>query len=406
MASNKKSFIIPPYGRKETFNLVQDIILSSLYNNPVIVEIGMTRAIGEWQGDGYSTPFFAYLINVMNGNLFSIDISENAKRTCEHILSKYGLLTDRVNLIIEDALSFLRRWSNDVEIPIDLLYLDAWDYREGEAAKISEESHLEAFKIIENSLSERVLILIDDIHDTESFKGKGRLVIPYLLNKGYKILYLGYQCLLSKKEARMERLSKSAIPFLEDLDSQKAFEYFKEAVTFQGRGQIDEAIMLYQKAIEIKPDYDMAYYNLGNIFREKGNSNDAESCYQKTLQINPNHEWAHFNLGIISKEKGQLTKAIDHYRKTLQLNPNIEEAHFNLGIIFQEKGQLDESIACNYNALQLHPYYAEAYLNLGKALEDKDLIDEALICYQKAKKIKPTLFAKILPLNIMLALFC
>ena len=276
-------------------------------------------------------------------------------------------------------------------MPIDLLYLDAWDYSEGEAAKISEESHLDAFKIIENSLSDRALILIDDIHDTESFKGKGSLVIPYLLNKGYKILYLGYQCLLSKKEARVERFSQSAIPCLEGLDSQKAFEYFKEAVTFQGRSQFDEAIMLYQKTTKIKPDYDMAYYNLGNIFREKGNSNDAENCYQKVLQINPTHEWAHFNLGIINKENGQLNKAIDHYHKTLHLNPNIEEAHLNLGIIFQEKGQLDKAIACHYNALQLNPYYAEAYLNLGKAFEDIDLIDEALTCYQKATKIKPTL---------------
>jgi len=198
-SSNSNAFRLPPYGRHQSFDLVKNIIMSDEYKNPVIVEIGMTRAIGNWFGDGYSTPFLAYLVNKKEGQLYSNDVEPEAKSKCEHILKEYGLYTDRVHLIIEDALSFLNRWGKDFGRTIDLLYLDAWDYGEGDAARISEENHLKAFKQIESHLSDKALILIDDIHDTVTFKGKGRLVIPYLRGKGYQTLYLGYQCLFSKK---------------------------------------------------------------------------------------------------------------------------------------------------------------------------------------------------------------
>ncbi len=199
-SSNSTPFRMPPYGRHESFDLVKHIIMSDEYKNPVILEIGMTRTIGNWFGDGYSTPFWAYLVNVKEGELYSDDIDPKAKTNCEYILKEYGLYTDRVHLIIEDALSFLSRWGKDFGKPIDLLYLDAWDYGEGEAAKISEENHLKAFKLIESHLSDKALIIIDDIHDTVTFKGKGRLVIPYLMEKGYRTLYLGYQCIFAKSK--------------------------------------------------------------------------------------------------------------------------------------------------------------------------------------------------------------
>jgi hypothetical protein len=194
------NFTLPPYGRKESFNLVRDIIISDNYATPTIIEIGMTRTVGNWIGDGYSTPFFGYLVNVCEGELYSIDIDPSAKITCESILRQYGLYTDRVHLITEDGIFFLEQWSGDIKKPVDLLYLDGCDYGEGPLAKLSEDFHLKAFKAIEDDLSQRALVLIDDVYDTVTFKGKGRLVIPYLFEHGYKPLHLGYQCLFSRKE--------------------------------------------------------------------------------------------------------------------------------------------------------------------------------------------------------------
>ena len=62
------------------------------------------------------------------------------------------------------------------------------------------------------------------------------------------------------------------------------------------------------------------------MFREKGQLDDAMSCYQKALELNPYHASSHYNLGNILQEKGQLDDAISCYQKTLQLKPDFAEA--------------------------------------------------------------------------------
>ena len=58
---------------------------------------------------------------------------------------------------------------------------------------------------------------------------------------------------------------------------------FKDHIVFsnygailKGLGKLKEAEFSYRKAIEIKPDYAEAHYNLGNILRDLGNLQDTE----------------------------------------------------------------------------------------------------------------------------------
>ncbi len=128
---------------------------------------------------------------------------------------------------------FLERWRNAVAKDIDVLSLDVWDYTEGPQAVISEEAHLKAFQTVENALSPKALVLIDDVYDTVTFKGKGRLVIPYLLQKGYKPLHLGYQCLFAKDtEYTKEYIAacSSSSGIREDLVNELAQQAYDESV--------------------------------------------------------------------------------------------------------------------------------------------------------------------------------
>ena len=71
------------------------------------------------------------------------------------------------------------------------------------------------------------------------------------------------------------------------------------------KGKVDEAITHYQKALQIKPDYAEAHYNLGNALLQKGSVDEAIAHYQKALQINPGYAEAHNNLGNALSPKGQ-----------------------------------------------------------------------------------------------------
>ncbi len=73
------------------------------------------------------------------------------------------------------------------------------------------------------------------------------------------------------------------------------------------------------------------YNNLGLSFFRKGQLDEAVAQFQKALEINPNDAEAHINLGNALFRKGQPDEAIAQFQKALEINPSDAEAHSNLG---------------------------------------------------------------------------
>jgi len=84
--------------------------------------------------------------------------------------------------------------------------------------------------------------------------------------------------------------------------------YFNRGVTSYKKGQLDQAISDYTKALEINPKYAEAYYNRGNVYSDKGQYDQAISDFTKALEINPKYAEAHYNRGIAYVKKGQLVR--------------------------------------------------------------------------------------------------
>lgn len=192
----------PPTGRLALLKA-----LNMLRPNLTIVEVGMTRQEGNWKGDGYSTPLFAYHVEKNQGSFYSIDIDPEAIKVSKRIMSNYGIEGRNTFLICADAISF---FLHDPISDIGLLYLDAWDYT-GDNGTRSESmiKHLELFQLVEPYLDDGALVVVDDIFD-EEYTGKGKLLIPYMLSVGYKILEKGYQVILKKSEYRQSEVRLSA----------------------------------------------------------------------------------------------------------------------------------------------------------------------------------------------------
>jgi len=91
--------------------------------------------------------------------------------------------------------------------------------------------------------------------------------------------------------------------------------YRQEALEFQRVGNVEAAMSLYQKAIEIDPGYAVAYNDLGVIYESKGLSDQAEENYLKAVRIDPNYLSAYSNLALLYENKRDLTKAAFYWRK-------------------------------------------------------------------------------------------
>jgi protein O-GlcNAc transferase len=145
----------------------------------------------------------------------------------------------------------------------------------------------------------------------------------------------------------------------------------------------------YRHALEIKPDYPEAHYNLGVALRERGQLDEAIAAYRHALELKPGYLEAHYNLGVALGDRGQFDEAIAAYRRALRLKPNYPEAHNNLGIALRDRGQLDVAVAACRRALELKPDYPDAYNNLGAALAGQGQLGEAMAAYRRALELKP-----------------
>ncbi len=155
------------------------------------------------------------------------------------------------------------------------------------------------------------------------------------------------------------------------------------------RGRVDEAMVHYQQALQIKPDSVEACYHLGNALFQKGNLDEAIAQYQQALQNKPDFAEACYNLGNTLFQKGRVDEAMVYFQKALKITPDFAEAHINLGNALLQKGRVDEAIAQYQQALQITPDNAKAHNNFGSALLQKGRLNEAITHYQKALQITP-----------------
>ena len=137
---------------------------------------------------------------------------------------------------------------------------------------------------------------------------------------------------------------------------------------FQEKGQLEEALAYFQKAIDINPEYEEGHANLGNILLLKGRLDDSLFQYRKALEINPKDPEAYYDLGVAFFQGGQTDEAIIHFQKALEMKPDFAEAHNNLGAAFNKKGQIEDAIFHYRRALEINPDLASAHGNLGNIL--------------------------------------
>lgn len=161
------------------------------------------------------------------------------------------------------------------------------------------------------------------------------------------------------------------------------------AIGLLGKGKVKEAIVHYNKALELDPTYSEAHFNLGNAVLRLGRVDDAITHYEKALETNPNNIPAHYNLASVLAQSGRLEAAIDHYKKILEKDPNHAAAHNNLGVALARIGRVEEAVAQYVKSLELNPGNSEAHYNLGNTLLQAGRVTEAMAHYQKAVELNP-----------------
>ena len=92
------------------------------------------------------------------------------------------------------------------------------------------------------------------------------------------------------------------------------------------RGETDSAIGRINRAISIRPDYDVYHANLAAAYRAAERKESAVRSLQRALEINPSSDETCLNLGNVLRELGRDDEALQFYRRALTINPELAAA--------------------------------------------------------------------------------
>ena len=152
-------------------------------------------------------------------------------------------------------------------------------------------------------------------------------------------------------ESAVERIRKAIA-----IRGNEASYHSNLGAVFQAQRRLEEAIgCTYERALELKPDYVEACFNLGLALQLQGKQEAAEGYHERVLSLRPEHAAAHYNLGTIAQAQNRFEDAVARYAQAIALKPDFADAHANLAAVLHLQGKLDEAVAQYERAISIRP---------------------------------------------------
>ncbi len=129
----------------------------------------------------------------------------------------------------------------------------------------------------------------------------------------------------------------------------------KVGISYNNLGLIDNALIAYNNAIELKPDYSEAYFNKGLALRSIYQYSNAIECFDKALLINPSYAEAWLNKGNTLFDIKKYKLADFCFEKSISIRPDYSQAWFNKGNLFFELKNFESSINYYKKTVEINP---------------------------------------------------
>lgn len=131
------------------------------------------------------------------------------------------------------------------------------------------------------------------------------------------------------------------------IDAQQPGAYYGLSLTNEFlKGEVSYSIAYYQKAIEIDPDYDRAYYYLGHLYDKIGQTQKAKECFECCIALDPYDYVTYNDLGSLYETQEEYDKALELVEQSLSIHPTYGRALFNMGVIYHRLG--NDTLAMEY----------------------------------------------------------
>ncbi|HEV2690423.1 MAG TPA: protein kinase, partial [Bryobacteraceae bacterium] len=178
-----------------------------------------------------------------------------------------------------------------------------------------------------------------------------------------------------------------------------AYDFYLQArghLQRRGRGDIDQAVGMFQQAIALDRKYALAYAGLGEAYwkqyrltKDTQWVGPAEKNCKIALGLNDKLAPVYVTLGIINEGTGQHEEAIKAFQRALVLDPINASAYAELAGVYEALGKLDDAEATFKTAAQLRPDDWTSASLLGAFYFRRGRYPEALIHFRQVIELAP-----------------
>ncbi|KAF5430053.1 Tetratricopeptide (TPR) repeat containing protein [Candidatus Methanophagaceae archaeon] len=172
--------------------------------------------------------------------------------------------------------------------------------------------------------------------------------LPYILEPFSE----DQKAILEEYGKKIELLEAFGVPL-------KPEDYFNSGNDFYQEKKYDLALKAYDEAIELNPDYALAWINRGVALDELGRYKEALTAYKKAIELNPDYAEAWIGRGVALGNLGRYEEALTAYDKAIELKPDYARAWYNKACAYSLKGDKENTLKSLSKATDLDAKYKE-----------------------------------------------
>jgi tetratricopeptide (TPR) repeat protein len=120
--------------------------------------------------------------------------------------------------------------------------------------------------------------------------------------------------------------------------------YAQVARIYAGAGQVEKAIGLYDRVIQLAPDRSETYFSKAVLLMNLKRFAEAEPVLSQGLKLAPENAVGHYYQGRLFVETKRQAEAIGSFERAIGLNPSFEPPYLALAGIYEAGQQRDKAI--------------------------------------------------------------
>lgn len=162
-----------------------------------------------------------------------------------------------------------------------------------------------------------------------------------------------------------------------------------EGVNFQTQDQHEQALALFEQALNLEPEHFPALYSIGLSLTRTGRLQEALDYFTRAVAAQPDAAIGHFALGKVLQDLGLVEAALAAFEKSLEIDPQFMQAHNSKAALLQAVNRHHDALTTLVKASEINPNDIRTLEGQGLLLTQFKQFEWATNAFRRAMQIDP-----------------